>query len=301
MKSTYIQTIPLFLFTHLPLFLHSTPTQLSFTIPFTITGLANKTTFFLTDATDNQFVLKYHPRGAKRAIHDTLGAYIGKSIGLRINEVEIFSPHHPFNTLFSDINPLDSSQIGITTLHSRVPGKALREIKKMNEEIAIKCGIRKEKTIDNITQYKELRDIIAFDIFADNTDRHNGNIFFDKKTEHFYIFDLDHGFKSAFTLAYTSDDYDFNTVATRTYRYIKTLKKRKLSAAHIQALKQVQQTLQKLINLYPPALLFQEWMDLAQKADVFYTLREQEKIKKYLIYHANEVTHLIMLLDHIIA
>ena len=62
--------------------LNGIPTQLSFTIPFTITGLANKTTFFLTDAAKNQFVLKYHPRGPKRAIHDALGAYIGKSIGL---------------------------------------------------------------------------------------------------------------------------------------------------------------------------------------------------------------------------
>ena len=300
MQSIHTNNISLLLFASLSSFLHSTPTQLSFTIPFTITGFANKTTFFLTDATDNQFVLKYHPRGPRRAIHDALGAYIGKSIGLRINEVEIFSAHHPFNSLFSDINPLNSSQIGITTLHSRIPGKAIREMKSMDEEIAIKCGIRKEQTIANIIQYQELCDIIAFDIFIDNTDRHNGNIFFNKKTGHFYIFDMDHGFKSAFTLAYTSHDYDFNIVATRTYRYIKTLKKRKLSAAHVQALKQVQQTLQKLINLYPPAILFEEWMLLAEKANVFYTVRDQEKIKKYLIYHAHEVERLITLLDEIL-
>ena len=282
-------------------FLYPIPTHLSFTIPFTIDGPADRTTFFLTDAAGKQFVLKYHPRGPRRAVHETLGAYIGKSIDLHINEVEIFAPHHSFNTLFSEINPMNSSQNGITTLHSRVPGQAVRTIKKMNAEICLKCGIRKEKTVENIIQYKELGDIIAFDIFIDNTDRHNGNIFFDKKTGHFYAIDMDHGFKSAVTLVYTPHDYDFDTVATRTYKYIKTLKKSRLSAAHIQALKQVERTLRKLATLYPPAILFAEWMLLAEKASVFYTVRDQEKIKKYLTYHAHAVQHLITLLDEIIA
>jgi len=273
-----------------------TPTALSFTPPFTITGLANTTTFFIDDAHQHHFVLKYHPRGPKRAIHDALGAYIGKSIGLNINEVELFAANNPFNELFNDINPLKETHIGITTLHTLVPGKAIREIKSMDKGICIKRGIRKEKTLRNLIQYSELCDIIAFDIFVDNTDRHNGNLFFDTQTGLFYAIDLDHGFKSAFTLAYTPHEYDFVTVATRTYRFIKTLKKVDLSHQEIAALKRVLQTLQLLIDLYPPTTAFNEWMLLAQKANVTYNPREQEKIMKYLEYNASEVQKLIILL-----
>lgn len=276
------------------------PTELSFTLPFTVTGLVNATTFFMHDALQHNFILKYHPRGPKRAIHDTLGAYIGKSIGIRINEVELFSANHEFNQLFSAINPLSPSQIGITTLHTRVPGVAVRgEVKTMNDEICIKRGIRKEKTLNNITKYKELCDIVAFDIFIDNSDRHNGNLFFDAQTGHFYAIDMDHGFKSAFTLAHTPHEYDFATVAGRTYRFMKTLKKKNLSHKQLAALKHVQQTLQLLVDLYSPALLFEEWMFLAQKANISYNKREQEKIKKYLEYNAREVERLIALLDTI--
>lgn len=277
-----------------------TPTALSFTSPFTITGLANTTTFFVHDAHQHHFVLKYHPRGPKRAIHDALGAYIGKSIGLNINEVELFAAGHPFNEFFSDINPLKETHIGITTLHTHAPGKAVRSIKNMDKRICIKRGIRKEKTLRNLAQYAQLCDIIAFDIFVDNTDRHNGNLFFDAQTGLFYAIDLDHGFKSAFTLAYTPHEYDFTTVATRTYRFIKTLKKADLSHQEIAALKRVQENLQQLINLYPPTTVFNEWMLLAQKANAIYNPREQKKIMKYLEYNASEVQKLILLLDKII-
>lgn len=268
-------------------FIFCTPTELSFTPPFTVTGLANSTTFFVDDAAHHHFVLKYHPRGPKRAIHDALGAYIGKSIGLNINEVELFA-----------INPIGQSQDGVTTLHTLVPGKAVRNIKAMDKKICIKRGIRKEKTLRNLVEYKQLCDIIAFDIFVDNTDRHNGNLFFNGQTGLFYAIDLDHGFKSAFTLAYTPHEYDFVTVATRTYRFIKTLKN--LSHSEIAALKRVQQTLQSLANLYPSAVLFEEWMLLAQKAHVIYNPREQEKLKKYLEYNAGEVERLIALLNKVI-
>jgi hypothetical protein len=267
-------------------FIFCIPTELLFSPPFTVTGLANPTTFFVHDAAQHHFVLKYHPRGPKRAIHDALGAYIGKSIGININEVELFAA-----------NPIGQSLDGVTTLHTLVPGKAVRNIKTMDKNICIKRGIRKEKTLRNLVEYKQLCDIIAFDIFVDNTDRHNGNLFFDRQTGLFYAIDLDHGFKSAFTLAYTSHEYDFVTVATRTYRFIKTLKKSVLSHNESTALKRVQQMLLLLINLYPPALLFDEWMLLAQKANVRYNPREQEKIKKYLEYNAGEVERLIVLLD----
>jgi hypothetical protein len=275
------------------------PTQLSFQAPFTITGLANATTFFMHDAVSNQFVLKYHPRGPKRAIHDTLGAYIGKSIGLHINEVEIFSPHDPFNQFFSKINPLQPSQCDITTLHSRVPGTEVKSIKDINCKICIKRGLYKEKHLKSLTTYMQLCDIVAFDIFIDNTDRHNRNLFFDKKTKQFYAIDMDHGFKGANTLANTPDDYDFPLLATRAQHFICTLRKRKLSFQEIAALNRILRTLQKLITLFPPHILFEEWMSLAKKAEIHYNLREQEKIKKYLEYNAQEVCCLISLLETI--
>ncbi len=279
------------------LLLNCTPTQLSFTPPFTVTGLATKTTFFVQDAVGRQFVLKYHPRGPKRAIHDTLGAYVGKSIGLHINEVEIFSPHHPFNQLFNDINPLEPSQFRVTTLHTRVPGTSVKSIKKINNEICIKRGLCKEKHLESLTKYMQLCDMVAFDIFIENTDRHNRNLFIDVITGEFYAIDMDHGFKSALALVNIARDYDFDTLAVRVYEFVKMLQKQKLSSQEIKVLKRIHHTLQRLVDLYPPAILFDEWMAIAQKGDVVYSPREQKKIKKYLEYNAQEVCRLISLLD----
>lgn len=276
--------------------LFCTPAELSFTLPFTIIGLADKTSFFFVDDAGQQFLIKYHPRGPKRAIHETLCAQIGKSIGLHINEVEIFAADHLFNTFFTEINPLEPYQIGITTLHTRVPGTAIRSIKKMDKEICIKKGLRKERHLKSLTKYMQLCDIVAFDIFIDNTDRHNGNFFFDKKSGQFYVIDMDHGFKNASALIYSDQDYCFDTLATRAYHFIKTVQKRSLSSQEIKVLKRIKRNLQILIALYSPELLFDEWMQIAEKAHFSYSPREQAKIKKYLAYHIQEVGRLIDLL-----
>lgn len=276
------------------------PTQLSFTPPLKITGIIDKTTFFLTDEINNQFVLKYHPRGPKRAIHDTLGAYVGKSIGLHINEVEVFSAHDPFNALFAHINPLEPSQVGITTLHVRVPGKSVREFKSMNKDICIKKGLCRERHLPSLIKYPQLCDIVAFDIFIDNNDRHNGNLFFDTTTQQFYAIDMDHGFKSGYALIYTEQEYCFDTLASRAYDFIKTLKKRDVSSQEIKVFKRIKKTLQILIALHSPEQLFDEWMKIAEKADLPYSPREKVKIRKYLEYHIQEVYRLIELLDTII-
>jgi hypothetical protein len=268
------------------------PTELIFATPFTITGHANSTTFFLHDAAGNQFVLKYHPRGPKRAIHETLGAYIGKSIGLNINEVEVFSPHDPFT---------QPSQFGVVTLHSRVPGVQVKDIKDMNHEIWIKKGLCDRTHLDSLIEYPELCCIVAFDIFIDNTDRHNRNLFFDKKTRQFYAIDMDHGFKSANTLVDTPHDYDFDTLAVRAYKFVKTLTKKRLSSQEIKALKCIQQTLQQLADRHTPQTLFEEWMAIGKKAGVMYNPREQGKIKKYLEYNADQVSLLLMQLDKLLA
>jgi len=300
MNPIHTKKISLFLLTNVSLFLYTAPPQLSFTIPFTIIGQADKTTFFLQDCAHNEFVLKYHPRGPRRAIHDTLGAYIGKSIDLNINEVEIFSPDDPFNQLFNNIKPVSPSHTGITTLHSRVPGKQIKDIKCMNNEIYIKHGLCKEKHLNSIIRYKKLCDIVAFDLFIDNSDRNNRNFFFDETTNEFYAIDMDHGFKSAYALVMTTDDYDFDTLATRAYDFIKKLKKRLLSSQEIKALKRVKHTLETLIRLNSPETIFTQWMETADKADYVYTPREQEKIKKYLEYHLTEANRLIALLNDII-
>src|ERR1700733_14215386 len=102
-------------------------TQLFFTPPFTIIAAATDTAFFIEDSAHNKFVLKYHPRGPKRPIHEKLGVLVGMSINININEVEIFSPQDPFNTLFDAINCSIPPHSGITTLHSYVPGIAVKK------------------------------------------------------------------------------------------------------------------------------------------------------------------------------
>lgn len=251
----------------------------------------------MQDAQHKKFVVKYHPRGPRRAIHDALGAYIGKSINLNINEVEIFSPHDPFSEQFAHINPLTASQYGIMTLHSLVPGTQIKSIKQMNNEIWIKKGLYRDKQFKSICAYPKLCKVVAFDIFTDNTDRHNRNIFFDETSRQFYLIDMDHGFKSVLGLVETSFDDDICTMATRAYDFLKELKKKKLSDQEIKALKKIGKTLQKLALLNPPALIFEEWMALAAKADFTYSLREQKKIRRYLEYQAHEIERLIVLLS----
>lgn len=276
------------------------PITIPFTRPFTIIGNATQTAFFVRDALGNNFVIKYHPRGPRRAIHDTLGAYIGKSINLNINTVEIFSPHDNFCKQLSTINPLRPSQYGVITLHTLVSGIQIKHIKHMNNEIWIKKGLYKEKQLKCICAYPHLCKIVAFDIFTDNTDRHNRNIFFDQKTEQFYLIDMDHGFQSVHGLVDSSFDAHINTLATRTYNFLKDLKKnKKLSYQETKALKKIGKTLQQLATLNPPELIFEEWMELAAKADFTYSLREQRKIRKYLEYNAQQIERLIDLLNQI--
>jgi hypothetical protein len=274
-----------------------TPIELSFQPPFIVTGLANKTTFFVQDSAQQNFVLKYHPRGIKRAIRDALCAWVGKTADIAINEVEIFAQNHPFNEAFSSINPLEQSKNGVTTLHVHVPGIEVKSIKNMHDTIAIKRGLCKEKHLNSLVKYPQLCDIVAFDIFVDNSDRHNRNLFFDEDTEQFYAIDMDHGLNSASRLTITACAYDFDTIATLAYYFVKTtLKKRRLSQEEIGVLTQIRFTLQQLAYLNPPEIIFDEWMATATKAGFVFPQRDRDKIKKYLEYHTHEIERLIALL-----
>jgi hypothetical protein len=297
MQLTYNRITILLSFLYFPT-LYTHPTQLPFTPPLTVTGNIDKTTFFLQDANQHEFVLKYHPRGPQRAIHDTLGAYIGASINLRINKVEIFSQTNPCYTNFLLINLSAPLHKSITTLHTRVPGNAIRSDKKRDEEIYIKKGLCKEKHLQTLCEHKELCDIVAFDIFIDNMDRHNGNLFFDPKTGHFYAIDMDHAFNAAYALPYTIKEYSFITLATRAYEFISMLKK--LSPDETKVLRRLAHILKKLSALYNAESLFIEWMHIAEKAHFSYSPRQQAKIRKYLKYHLSHVKRLIELIETII-
>lgn len=254
----------------------------------------------MRDAHNIEFVFKYHPRTPKRAIHDALGAHVGKSIGIAINAVEIYGANHALKDFFDATYPLKDVKGGVTTLHSRVPGLPIKKIKKMNQVIDIKRGLYTTHNLESLVHYKDLSVLVALDIFTDNPDRHNKNFLFDKKTNIFYAIDMDHSFNNAYALLYTPAEYNFCTMATRAYNFLITRKKTHLSREKINALKIIQKILIQLVQHNSPERLYIEWIALADKANFKYSVREQEKIKKYLTYNAAEVTKLLDLLDTII-
>ena len=235
-----------------------------------------KRIMFVKDAAGKKFILKY-PRSPHHAINDALGAKVGESIGVKINHVEIFPPHSPF------LRSVDKFPDQIKTLHTLVPGN---EVRKMPDvDIKIKCGLKNKSKLRNITKLKDLYKIVALDLFLDNADRHNGNLFYDPDKDHFYAIDMD--------AIYVRQ----HLIATTACEFVEGLHREKLSSQEKITLINIYKALQKLILLYPPEKLCELSKSLAEQAHYEYTELEQEQFRIIVERNFREIERLQKLLQ----
>lgn len=228
---------------------------------------------FVEDAHNKQFILKY-PRSPNHALNDALGAEVGTSIGVNINHVKIFPPYDP------SLGSVDKFPHHIKTLHTLVPGN---EVRKMNNAISffsIRAGLTNRAKLESLMTHKDLYKIVALDIFLNNSDRHNGNLFYDEENDHFYAIDMDALFCKK------------RLLATKAGNFIQGLDKKRLSPKAKAALKNLHKILDDLITLYPPEKLCELKKRLAAQAHYAYTTLEQENFRKLIEYNFNEIKRL---------
>lgn len=251
---------------------------------------------FVEDANGNKFVLKY-PRSPEHAIQDALGAKVGNSVGININQVKILPPHD------ESINSVDRFPEKTKTLHTLVPGDRIA----WYENLDIQNGLTKSSTLQSLTTHKDLCKIVALDIYLDNFDRHSSNYSHDKTNNRFYAFDMDMIFRASYYEAHKIETtpegkttiYPNDLLATKTYNFVKNLKTSQLSPEEENALRRINKTLKQLTYQYPAEKLYNDRTELAAQAHYTYNNSEQQRFHDLVQYNFEETKRLEKLLDRI--
>ena len=74
---------------------------------------------------------QYTPPNAQHS----LGAHVGKALGININDVQIFPPHEP------SLSSVDIWPDQMKTLHAFVPGTEIRKMSKALKYFTLKGGL----------------------------------------------------------------------------------------------------------------------------------------------------------------
>ena len=249
----------------------ASPTDFTYRKPFAIDtnkfplGSFNSVNI-VRDKNKHIFIIKNF-NNPEQAIHEALGAHIGALAGIRINKVKIIPPHMHFVGKCDDC---------VATIHTLVPGQEV-EKSTIGDNIHIIGGLTCCEHLQSLVLYDDLCSIVALDIFLDNFDRHNGNLFFDKKSGYFYAIDMDRVFNLAFSfsggnpnLLYEIDIATYSSLAVNAYDFLITLSDATLSPQEIRALNHLRDWLSKLLNQYSSMELYNLWMDFAHKAQYTY-------------------------------
>lgn len=240
-----------------------------------------KRIIFVEDADNQKFILKY-PRSPNHALNDALGAHVGESIGTNINHVKIFPAHN------LSLSSVDKFPDQIKTLHTLVPGNEVKKMSNINSKIKIKSGLMNKTKLANLTKHKDLYKIMALDIFLNNWDRHNGNLFYDMENDHFYAIDMDAIFCQQ------------RLLATTACNFIKSLHKRNLYPEAKIALMHLYKNLQLLMVHYPLEKLCELKKSLAAEAHYEYTESEQENFRNLIEYNFHELQRLLRRLKRLL-
>lgn len=114
---------------------------------------------FLEDNIQQKFVLKcYGTKQLEEAICEALGSYIGTSVGVPVNKVQLIVG----GPLLAEIN----NGTSLATLHTQVPGKELCKWPDTPpNDITLNGGLTSEKHLKCLILSDDLCDIIALDIF----------------------------------------------------------------------------------------------------------------------------------------
>lgn len=207
-----------------------------------------------------EFIVKQEQRKSLRShltvAREELGVYVAHSIKVFTNHIKAIPDHCEF--------PGKSDNTVPATLHTFVPGikvstlpKELRPFKVCIQQ-TVKPSVPKHKwgltrtIIQNMAQHPDLPCIVALDTFIANADRHRGNFFYDLKTDHYFVIDLESSFNK--------------NLASYACTLIKTMlsnEKLSLSLAELEALDLYRSTLKKLIKLHTPEKLYNKLIEYA--------------------------------------
>ena len=305
---------------------HISITSLTFTADFftgpltTVSSLGyGKDIFLVKDADNKQFILKYNTKNnclvsnPEPSIHEALGAKIGMTANININDVKLI-PAYDKSIQSVDINPEIPK-----TLHTLVPGKEVCNAKMpYNVNIQLSRDNAPHNLI-SLTYHKHLCHIAALDMFTSNWDRHNGNLFFDELTNQFYAIDMDWIFSQIYQLSnetkvdepvhsfinfiqpFQKKSFHCNLLATQMYQVLQKVDPKTLTAQEIEALKEVNDMLEKLQSIYSPKKLFNEWMNIAEQAHYVYSQHKQQHIRYLIAYNYLEISKVRSEINRIIS
>lgn len=273
----------------------------------------------LKDAENKHFILKYNTKDysyptPEPSIHETLGAKIGMTAGININNVKLIPAYD------SSLQSVDTHPQLPKTLHTVVPGKEVAN-SNIPYTVDIYGALDCKKNLGSLTHHKDLCTIAALDIFTSNRDRHNGNLFIDSKTNRFYAIDMDWIFNQIYN--FPNDQHDKNktayscltdfmqpfqhkpfscyVIATEVHKFLQNIDPKKLSHQEIEALKEVNATLQKLTSMYPQKKLFNEWMNIAEQAHYTYSAQKQQYIRYLIAYNYREISKVDAQINRIVS
>ena len=245
--------------------------------------------YYLHDAADKKFVLKYPIEHLEYVIHDVLGSTIGASIGININDVRIVLPHEPA------ISAFDDEPSTIKTLHTRMPGSPVEA----SGAVSLKDGIVSLARLESLCKHKDLTGIMGLDIFFNNVDRSKRNLFYNEQDGRYYGIDMDQIWPDLYLLPNTdAHDWDDeaklleqkNSVVNKSYQFLSTFFSDKTpTSEQSNALIGVNNTLNMLVQKYSPAILYNLLMGLAKDVGYEYCQSKQKFVFAYIERNFNRV------------
>jgi hypothetical protein len=151
------------------------------------------------------------------------------------------------------------------------------------------------RVIKDMALHPDLPKIVALDTFIANADRHRGNFFYDKKSDHFFAIDLESSFNK--NLASYACDLIKLMIAD---------KQEIISEQELAALKVYRNVLKKLIKQHSPEGLFRKIVEFAVKGGIREVMSRKDvalmmvEDKQSIIKNYASCEKLVLLLDKLI-
>jgi len=218
----------------------------------------------------NRFILKQKLDFSFLPVIEKLGSYIANSVNISANQVEIIPSNHPF---------VGKKEVDLpASLHSFVSGMQARYLSKHFNQYSVclkqMVGIEKilgftRRLVNYMSLHEDFAKIIALDTFVANYDRHKGNFFYNKKTDHFSVID----FGCSFQKNLAEDVYQ---------SFVSMAKDKKLffSPEEIKGLIAYRDMLKRLINKYDQITLIAKFNALIDEAQIDITQKKAYKRKE---------------------
>lgn len=232
---------------------------------------------FIEDSEGNRYVVKqYKSRFASKLLATTVSELvaleIGQSIGVSLDQACLI----PAGVAFM------GKEVGLpATLHTHAPGIQFNHYNGENYQnlflyLLDKKGLSKQ-VIYNMSRNRDFPLLIAFDTFVGNNDRGKLNLFYQESTDTFTGIDLGASFRR-----------DLCAISTQNILALASDETLSLSDAEWDGLILYYQTLEQLVDLYPPEYTCAKIDEYAHAAGLFDpTYFNERQLKKWMRYFSH--------------